>query len=244
MPLRIVEWPLAWKFCSGKNASSSGRGSVLRGTCRGEACLSRNQESHTTLLQPFTYEPIQRRILTMAEHSLPQGWATPARRKSPRLADYDYTEPGSYFITVCTHDHSCLFGDIVVGQLELNEIGRIVKTCWADLPPHFPEVELDLYVVMPNHLHGIVTLLDTTDKPTANHTRPIVHTIVGAFKSAVTASVNAARNTPGAPLWQRSYYEHVIRSETGLNRIREYIANNPIKWELDDEHPARRQQRR
>ena len=194
-------------------------------------------------MQLFRFEPGQRRILTVAEHSLPSGWVTPARRKSLRLPSYDYTEPGSYFITLCTYDRSCLFGDIVGGESKSNGVGRIVETCWLGIPQHFPGVELDLYVVMPNHVHGLVTLLDTTNEPTPNHPRQDIHAVIGGFKSAATRQVNAMRNTPGVALWQRSYYEHVIRSEKGLDRIREYIANNPAKWELDDENPARRQQR-
>ncbi len=165
---------------------------------------------------------------------MPPDWIIPVRRKSPRLASYDYSQPGVYFVTLCTHNGSCLFGDV----------GGIVETCWAGIPHHFPDVELDLHIVMPNHLHGLIRLTCNADRLAGGRACPTIHTVIGAFKSAATRQVNAMRNTPGVPLWQRTYYEHVIRTEPGLDRIREYIATNPAKWDLDEENPAKRQQRR
>jgi putative transposase len=177
------------------------------------------------------------------ERPLPPGWISPLRRKSPRIAGYDYTSPGIYFVTLCAAAGQCVFGEVVGGVVRLNDIGRTVAQCWESTPRHFLTVELDLYVVMPNHVHGLLALTDTADAPSSNRPRPTVHTVVGAFKSAATRQVNILRDTPGAPLWQRAYYEHVVRTDQGLERIRAYIAGNPAKWELDEENPARRHRR-
>ena len=216
----------------------------MGGTCRGEACLSRCPVFIPALLQPFSFKPRQRRILHVDEQPLPPGWIIPVRRKSPRLASYDYSQPGVYFVTLCTHNSSCLFADVVGRDSIPGDVGRIVETCWVDIPRHFPDVELDLYIVMPNHFHGLIRLTGAADRPADGRACPTVHTVIGAFKSAATRQVNAMRSTPGVPLWQRTYYEHVIRTELGLDRIREYIANNPAKWDLDEENPAKRQHRR
>ncbi len=179
----------------------------------------------------------------MDERRSPPDWITPVQRKSPRIAGYDYASPGIYFVTICSATGQCVFGDVVDGVVRLNDIGRTVAQSWASTPRHFPMVELDLYVVMPNHVHGLLALTDTTDVPSSNRALPTVHTIVGAFKSASTRQINVLRGTPGAPLWQRAYYEHVVRTDQGLERIRQYIGNNAAKWELDEENPATRHRR-
>jgi len=188
------------------------------------------------------------------------------RRRSIRLSGYDYSQPGAYFVTICTLNRACLFGDIVNGVMQLNPIGRMVQECWRAIPQHFPHVVLDAFVVMPNHVHGILVIVEKTNAGAAHsagamrsvgatHASPLqndntptrprgpkrqsIASIVGSFKSAVTKCINEYRGTPGAPVWQRNYYEHIIRTEESLNRIREYILQNPLRWHLDRENPER-----
>ena len=175
----------------------------------------------------------------MDKQPLPPGWIAPARRKSPRIAHYDYSLPGTYFVTLCTYASQCLFGTVVDGEIQLSETGRIVNSCWLDIPRHFVTIELDLYVVMPNHLHGLLTI-DASRDAASTDKRPNLNAMVGSFKSAATRKVNAAKGKPGAQLWQRAYYDHAVRTDQGLERIRKYIADNPLKWELDEENPERR----
>lgn len=171
-------------------------------------------------------------------------------RRSIRLPGYDYAQPGTYFITACTHNRECLFGDIVDGAVRLNEMGRIVAEEWIKTGTIRPEITLDEWVVMPNHFHGILCIDDHVgahgmrpgDLRTNNRAHigaPLrrqsrsIGSIMAGFKSASTKRINHQRNTPGGPIWQRNYYEHVIRNETDLRRIRDYVATNPAKWELD-----------
>jgi len=175
-------------------------------------------------------------------------------RRSIRLRGYDYTYPGAYFVTLCTLGRACLFGDVVDGKMRLNAAGRIVRQCWQQIPTHFPNAALDDFVVMPNHVHGIIVLTDT-NVVGATHASPQPHenasparphgpqrrsvaSIVGSFKSAVARRINALRDTPGASFWQRNYYEHIIRDDESLNRIRQYILDNPMRWAMDRENPA------
>ncbi|MGC8719442.1 MAG: transposase [Thermodesulforhabdaceae bacterium] len=173
-------------------------------------------------------------------------------RRSIRLKKYDYTQPGAYFITICTHERAHLFGEVVDGHMRLNNAGRIAEQCWRDIPAHFPHVELDAFVIMPNHVHGVLWIVDNVGArhavppPPTDHVeqfgKPLpgsIPTIVRAFKSAVTQRINAWRNTPGAPVWQRNYYEHIIRDEYILNTIRQYIIENPLRWHLDRYNPDR-----
>jgi putative transposase len=165
-------------------------------------------------------------------------------RHSIRLRDYDYTQPGAYFITVCAHERACLFGDIADGEMRLNEYGRVATECWNDLPKHYSHIELDAFVVMPNHVHGIIVLTDVVvgaglrPAPTTpkHHGLP---EIVRAFKSFSARRINEGRNTSGIPVWQRNYYEHVVRGESELNTIRHYIVNNSLRWADDEDNPAR-----
>nr|WP_315862938.1 transposase [Thermosynechococcus sp. NK55a] len=290
-------------------------------------------------------------------------------RRSIRLKGYDYTQPGAYFITICTHDRACLFGEVVEGQMRLNEAGHIAQQCWTDIPNHFPHIQLDEFIIMPNHVHGILVIVHHVHHVGARHAVPPhgmpphgmpphgmpphgmpphgmpphgmpphgmpphgmpphgmpphgmpphgmpphgmpphgmpphgmpphgmpphgmpphgmpphgmpphgmpphgmpphgmpphgmppppmaspnptveqfgkpVHgslpTIVRSFKSATTRHINILRGTPGAPVWQRNYYEHIIRNEDALHRIRQYIATNPLRWHLDRENADR-----
>ena len=188
------------------------------------------------------------------------------RRRSIRLPGYDYSQPGAYFVTICTLNRACLFGDIVNGVMRLNPMGCMVQECWMAIPQHFPHVVLDAFVVMPNHVHGILVIVEKTNAGAAHsagamrsvgatHASPLqndntptrprgpkrqsIASIVGSFKSAVTKCINEYRGTPGAPVWQRNYYEHIIRTEESLNHIREYILQNPLRWHLDRENPER-----
>jgi len=194
-------------------------------------------------------------------------------RHSIRLKGYDYTQAGAYFITICTHGRECLFGEVVDGEMRLNEHGRIVQDVWYDLPNHVSNVVLNGFVVMPNHVHGIVIIVNdgvvgagsepaptapaptapaptapapTAPAPTAPApTAPAPTTtkrhglpeIIRQFKTFSARRINEHRGTTGTPVWQRNYYEHIIRDEASLNRIREYIVNNPLQWALDRENP-------
>jgi REP element-mobilizing transposase RayT len=183
-------------------------------------------------------------------------------RRSIRLKNYDYASPGAYFVTIVTHGRQCLFGQIVDGKMQLNECGEIVRDEWLKTEIIRPRVQLDLFVIMPNHIHGIIILNDdgycmgtlqrahtitqTQRAPTITQTQRAptfeqfgkptsdsIPTMIRLFKSATTKRINEYRNTPAVPVWQRNYYEHIIRNETEWKRIRQYIINNPIHWKND-----------
>jgi putative transposase len=262
-------------------------------------------------------------------------------RRSIRLKGYDYTQPGAYFITICTQGRECLFGEIIDGEMHLNEAGQIVVQTWQDLPNHISNVQLDAFVVMPNHVHGIIIITDRAGgigagfKPARTTMGPgsaggagstagpgsagagsvgagsvgsgsvgsgsvgagsepapttigpgptagpgsvagsgpttgpgSVAVVVGSgsvgsgsvgagsepaptrsshglpeivrqFKTFSARRINELRGTPGTPVWQRNYYEHIIRDEFSLSRIRQYIAENPARWDADQENPQR-----
>jgi putative transposase len=163
-------------------------------------------------------------------------------RRSLRLDGYDYAQAGAYFVTICTQDRLCLFGDIADGEMQLNDAGRMVRSVWEGLPDRFAAMELDAFVVMPNHVHAIATFvgagLALPGENGAASSAPTLGDMVRAFKSLSAIRVNRLMLRSG-PLWQRNYYEHVIRNERELDKIREYIATNPLKWALDRENPQR-----
>ncbi|MFH1009855.1 MAG: transposase [bacterium] len=170
------------------------------------------------------------------------------KRRSVRLKHFDYRSPAAYFVTVCTHEKECLFGEIVEGLMAKNSLGKVAEEEWLRTAQLRPCVVVDAAIVMPNHFHGIILFTDM-DEGTARRA-PTVHTfarpvsnslasVVGSFKSAVSRRINELRGTPGAPVWQRNYYEHVIRDERDLEQVREYILNNPAQWDLDRENPYR-----
>ncbi len=183
--------------------------------------------------------------------------AGPHHRRSIRIKGYDYAQPGAYFITVCTYNHEFLFGEVANDEMRLNTFGHIVKSSWHDLSNHYSNLLLDAFTAMPNHVHGIIIITDVgvgaglkpaptnaiptntqaIKRPTERHGLPEV---VRAFKTFSSRRINALRGTPGVPVWQRNYYEHVVRSEEALKRIREYIATNPLRWALDRENPDAR----
>ena len=163
------------------------------------------------------------------------------RRRSIRLREYDYAQPGAYFITIVAQDRAMLFGDIAGGETHLNELGRIVEQVWADLPGHYFNVQCDAFVIMPNHIHGVIVL----DEPIVGaglKPAPTPHAlpeVVRALKTFSARRINEMRHLPGAPVWQRNYYEHVVRNDGELLRVREYIFNNPLEWTNDRENPLR-----
>ena len=217
------------------------------------------------------------------------------RRRSIRLPGYDYSQPGAYFVTIVAQDRLCLLGEVVDGEMRLNEAGGMVVEAWEWLARRHPYVELDAFVVMPNHLHGIIVLTDegmegvygrggsgggrggnggsggrggSRTAPTGRRDqrdygvgaigrddhgsrtgrtglglvgggteRKSLGRLVGAFKTVSTKRINIVRGTVGDVLWQRNYYERVIRDDRELNLIREYIEGNPAKWETDEENP-------
>ena len=165
-------------------------------------------------------------------------------RRSLRLKGYDYSRAGAYFVTICTHGRECLFGEIMDGEMRLNAAGQAAQAEWVRLPERFQSIELDEFVIMPNHLHGIILVgagLAPPDSGAASRgaasSAPTLGHILRAFKSISAIAVNRLLGRSGRSLWQRNYYEHIVRSENELARIREYIANNPAQWALDRENP-------
>ncbi|MBD6620225.1 transposase [Komarekiella sp. 'clone 1'] len=168
------------------------------------------------------------------------------RRRSIRLKGYDYTQPGAYFITLCTHGRQCLFGNVVKGKMQLNYLGHIAFNCWEAIPDHFPHIELDTFVVMPNHLHGILVITDTsvgawhchahTREQFGKPVRGSIPTVIGSYKSAVSKSINVIWHTKGQSIWQRNFYEHISRDQKSLDHIRQYILDNPQRWADDPDN--------
>jgi putative transposase len=144
-----------------------------------------------------------------------------------RLAGFDYSETGAYFVTICARNRQRLFGEIVEGQIRCSRSGSIVASCWDAIPRHFGHVALDAFVVMPNHVHGVLLFLEAVG---AGHARPL-QVVVGSFKSAASRLI-------GASVWQRNYWEHIIRSDGELDSIRSYIEDNPLRWLTDPENLA------
>ena len=161
-------------------------------------------------------------------------------RHSVRLYDYDYSGPGAYFITICTLDRICLFGRVVNCDMVLSDIGDLVRQEWVNTESIRPYVTVDRFVVMPDHTHAIVVINAVQDSDTAATGEKGradnglmsggVGEIVGQFKSVVTKRINRLRNSPGASVWQRNYYERIIRDERELNMVRQYIEQNPVRW--------------
>ena len=160
------------------------------------------------------------------------------RRRSIRLPGYDYAQTGAYFVTICVEDRECLLGRISQCEMTLTPFGRCVERAWYELGNHNPQVQLDSFVVMPNHVHGIIVIQNEevarlTNSGGSCSKEKTLGRLVGSFKTMSTKTVNILRGTPGAQLWQRNYYERIVRDEEELGRIREYMHNNPAKW-LED----------
>lgn len=190
-------------------------------------------------------------------------------RRSIRLKGYDYSQPGAYFVTIVTHNRVCLFGEVVNGDMQLNRYGEIVQHAWFDLPRHYPYVRLGAFCVMPNHIHAIIIMVDDNHDDDGNDDvgaglRPAptwaspadcgaipgddgaapprhpLPEIVRALKSFSARRINDIRQTPGAPVWQRNYYDRIIRNAMKYNRIRHYIETNPARWMNDRNNPQKR----
>ncbi len=161
-------------------------------------------------------------------------------RRSIRLKGFDYTQPGAYFITLVTQDRACLFGDIQDGCMLPSPEGIIVDETWHELEDRYPYLECDAWIVMPNHVHGILIYQEAppyySREAAGGPIKPLGQ-IVGAFKTMSTKRINLRRGTPGAVVWQRNYYEHIIRNDVEWSRIRQYIAMNPHRWAADNENP-------
>ncbi len=162
------------------------------------------------------------------------------KRRSIRLKGYDYTQPGAYFVTICVQGRRQLLGEIAGDVIRPSKAGIIVSEAWRWLGDQYPQVTLDEWIVMPNHLHGIIMINEgrggSRTAPTRIRRKPLGR-LVGAFKTVSTKRINKAKATHGARFWQRNYYERVIRDEEELNRAREYIRDNPLKWADDPYHP-------
>ena len=164
-------------------------------------------------------------------------------RKSIRLSGYDYSQAGAYYVTIVTDQRDCLFGEVVNGEMVLNDFGKIADECWRAIPDHFPLVELGAYVVMPNHVHGIIVITNGRGTiyraPTQEQfQKPVVGsipTIIRTFKAAVTRRIGREHNATG--IWQRNYYEHIIRNDKDLQNKTDYIQANPMLWDEDENNP-------
>lgn len=163
-------------------------------------------------------------------------------RQSIRLKGYDYTLAGAYFVTICTYKREPMFGKIVDGKMQLSLLGQLVYAEWQKTAVIRPNIYLDAFVVMPNHLHGIIVIYfnEAEGRPDGS---PVQSTslqseslgaIVGQFKSKVTKRYRRFRKNDDSPIWQRNYYEQIIRNERHLTAVQQYIYNNPANWASDD----------
>jgi len=182
-------------------------------------------------------------------------------RRSIRLHGYDYSRPGSYYVTICIEHYRCLLGEVVQGRMNWNDAGQMVDYAWRSIPDRFPSAQLDEYIVMPNHFHGILRIVraplvgahDTVrappvgaqDRKTAG-TRPVptFGEMVGSFKSITTDQYIYGVRDRAWPafdrrFWHRNFYEHIIRDEDELEKVRAYIRQNPLRWECDRYNPDR-----
>ena len=167
------------------------------------------------------------------------------KRGSIRLKGYNYSLSGAYFVTICVHNKDCIFGEIHNSEMHVNSYGTIVLEEWKKSEQIRKEIQMGEYVIMPNHFHGIVYIHATgtvgRDRLVARSTAGLQPKSLGAFiagfKSSVTSQINKIRNTPGSPIWQRNYYEHIIRDDDDFIRILQYIEINPAKWEIDSLNP-------
>lgn len=152
-------------------------------------------------------------------------------KASLRLRGYDYSQAGYYYVTICTEECRCFFGDIIEGNVHLNDSGKIVQAVWDDLPRRFPGVTLDEYIIMPNHMHGIIV---QSGEPMATKVAPELGKIIRAFK-AVSAHKIRTSSQPGFT-WQHDFYDHIIRRNGELDRIRAYIVDNPMRWSISHDN--------
>jgi putative transposase len=186
-----------------------------------------------------------------------------AHRRSIRLKGYDYTQPGAYFVTLLAWQRQCLFGEVAGDEVRLKDAGKVLEYYWNTLPAHF-SVEIDQWVIMPNHFHGIIWLIDDPVRakqpgfdfssidlhPSGRSPLPNLElraednhrlqpkslgSLIAGFKAACTTRINRLRRTTGLHVWHRNYHDHIIRNEDELNNIRLYVLDNPRQW-VEDEH--------
>ena len=164
-------------------------------------------------------------------------------RKTLRLRTHDYSQPAAYFLTICTDQKRCRLSRVNDGQVTLTPVGHIVRQSWHDLPTRFPHVIQDIFVIMPNHIHAILFVGVGLAPPAVNTStasaaapRVSLSGIIGAFKSISTINTNRLSQRLGDLLWQRSYYEHIIRDAEDMKKVQRYILENPMRWELDPEN--------
>ena len=175
------------------------------------------------------------------------------RRNSLRLPGYDYSQPGAYFVTIVTHQRECLFGEVVDGEMQLNEYGMIAKERWLAIPRHFPNVELGAFVIMPNHGHGIIIITDkVVGVVGAQHAAPLrpvplqsqqpnvksgsLSAIIRSYKSAVTKYIHQIDEFSPEKIWQRGFHDRIIRNEDEWSSIHLYIETNPANWQEDHDN--------
>jgi len=157
-------------------------------------------------------------------------------RRSPRLPEYNYSQNGAYFVTICTHNRKLFFED--------ERIKKIIETEWLNTSRIRRDVIIDEFVIMPNHLHGIIIIqrckgvCNTPLRPQFRSPSKTIGSIIKGFKAATTSKINKIHHTSGLPVWQRNYYDHIIRNELDLSEKRKYICENPLKWNIDEYNPA------
>ena len=165
-------------------------------------------------------------------------------RKQLRMFGFDYKTPGYYFVTLCTNDRACLFGEVLNGEICLNAAGKMIENVWRGISERYTGWSVDTLIVMPNHVHAIILFCDKlSDKLTQ---RPATLSLPELMRNVQSYTMTCYRHGVYTKnwlefhryLWQRSYYEHVIRNENSLENIRNYIVNNPAQWELDEDNPA------
>jgi putative transposase len=167
--------------------------------------------------------------------------SNPKSRKRLRLPHYDYSTTGAYFLTICVKNMKPLFAQIQNKELRLSDPGKIAEQTWLNLPNHYANIKLDEFIIMPNHMHGILWILD---KPTSSQSigegfqpslsQHALPEIIRGFKTYSARKINRLLNATGKPIWQRSFHEHIIRNDDDLLKHRTYIQNNPLKWALDE----------
>ncbi len=163
------------------------------------------------------------------------------RTKSHRLRNWDYSNTGYYYITICTSNKKKFFGEIVQGNIELTNIGKIIQTEWLKSFEMRKELSCDIYVIMPNHIHAILILtnqemyIPQLNKQILMKPKSI-SSFVSGFKSSVTKEIRYIKQISNFKVWQKGYYDHIIRNEIELEKIREYIHDNPLNWEFDENY--------
>ena len=184
-----------------------------------------------------------------------------SRRRSARLKGYDYSQPGAYFVTMCVWGMAPTLSEIMESQVVFTQVGKIAESCWNKMGDLKARIDPDEYVIMPNHLHGILFIhnpsrgeafegrFGSVRRRLPSNASPVhisrgtvsgsLGAIIQNFKSISTRKINRLNNTPGKTFWQRGYYDRIIRNHEELDRIRKYIFENPLKWELDEYHPSK-----